>query len=192
MGLIYFEDGELIAQYGKARVYLFNGELYLEAGQGHSLWTYSLERKDYEKQIANKAKGKCLEIGLGLGIASAYILSLPNVDTLTTVEKNNDIINVYKLLQERDYASKDSRHNILWEDGLEFMRSIHIRHSSAFDFIFLDYYTDLDHESLVELYLFVSVGRRILNPGGKIVGWLDNTTPESIKKDFINIFEGVS
>lgn len=189
---IYFENGELIAQYGKARVYLFEGELYLEAGQGHSLWTYSLERKDYEEQIADKAKGRCLEIGLGLGIASAYILSLSKVDTLTTVEKNNDIINVYNTLQEKGYASKDSRHHVFWDDGLEFMRGMQIRHGHIFDFVFLDYYTDLDEGGLMELYLFVSASRRILNPGGKIVGWLDNTMPESIKKDFYNIFEGVN
>jgi len=83
-GLLYFRDGELLAQSGEARVYRFMDFLHLDIGPGHNLWAIESELEDYVWQINGRPKGDCLEIGLGLGVASKYILSCPKVKTLTT------------------------------------------------------------------------------------------------------------
>ena len=87
-GLIYFKDGILIAESGRAKIYKLNNELFLEIGPGHNLWALESELKDYIWQLSDKPMGECLEIGLGLGVASKYILSCPKVKGLTTVEIN--------------------------------------------------------------------------------------------------------
>ena len=110
MGLVYFIDGEVIADSNDIVVYEKDGVRYLEHGPGHNLWADSDEIKELAEQIADKPYGKCLEIGLGLGVASEYILSLPNVISLTTVELNPDVVYVYyELNEKKDNHGSDSR-----------------------------------------------------------------------------------
>ena len=85
--MIYFIDGDLIAESGEARVYLYDGLLHLEIGKGHNLWMVESEIKELSEQIGDLPRGNCLEIGLGLGVASRYILSFPEVEKLTTVDE---------------------------------------------------------------------------------------------------------
>jgi spermidine synthase len=187
-GLIYFKDGELVSESGEARVYRMNNELYLEIGPGHNLWAMESELADYIWQLNDRPNGACLEIGLGLGVASRYILSCPRVRSLTTVELRQDVINVYeevsKLFRENKFIDPEKRHTILNADGLIYMYQTRQR----FDFIFIDCYDRIDEDTMPFIMDMALAARRILNKDGTVVGWLDKHTPEEFVRDFHNIF----
>ena len=88
---IYYEDGELVVSIGDVRVYDMDDQLFLEIGQGHTLWTLESEIFDYIEQLGDTPYGDVLEIGLGMGVTSRYLLSCEKVKTLTTIEINKDV-----------------------------------------------------------------------------------------------------
>ncbi len=180
-GLIYFKDGKVIAESGAAKVYKMNNELFLEKGPGHNLWALESELEDYIHQLDSWPRGDCLEVGLGLGVASKYLLSFPKVKSLTTIELDEDIITVQKQANPID----DDRHLILNANGLYYA----YKTNRMFDFIFLDFYSHIDEDSLPQIADMVAACRRILKRKGIIIGWLDKYTPGDFAKMFMEIFE---
>lgn len=193
-GLIYFQDGKIIAERGNAKVYEMNGQLFLEIGPGHNLWALESELGDYIHQLWDKPSGSCLEIGLGLGIASSYILSCPEVKSLTTVEKNEDVIGIYAeikhVLEERPRHQinfgKDKKHLILNADGLFYAYET----KRLYDFIFLDFYSIIDEDTIPEITDMTQACRKLLKSDGSIVGWFDKSTPDDLAEEFFKIFDG--
>jgi len=179
-GLIYFKDGLLLAESGGVCVYKMNNSLFLEKGPGHTLWASSNEFGDYIQQLGSFPNGDCLEIGLGLGIVSRYLLSFPRVKFLTTVEIDKDVIAVQKKVNYID----DNRHTILNTNGLHYSYLTKKR----FDFIFLDFYTIIDEDTLPQIADMVVACKKILNRNGKIMGWLDKYTPGDFALEFMNFF----
>jgi SAM-dependent methyltransferase len=179
-GLIYFKDGELVAESGDTRVYKMNGELFLEKGPGHNLWALESELQDYIEQLDSWPNGNCLEIGLGLGVASHYLLTFPKVKTLTTVEIDKDVIAV----QKKANPINDKRHIILNANGLYFAYQT----KRVYDFIFLDFYSHIDEDTLPEIADMVVACRRILKSDGHMIGWLDPYTPGDSAKIFLELF----
>ena len=172
-GLIYFESGELIAESGDVKVYKFRNLLHLEIGPGHSLWAVEDEIEEYEEQIRDKPYGDCLEIGLGLGVASKYILSRSKVKSLTTVEKNFDVVQVQKKVN----PIEDKRHNVIIGSGLDYMISAK-RINKKFDFTFLDFYDIIDEDTLPEIIRYIKMARQLKRSSESIVmPWLDIYTP---------------
>lgn len=188
-GLIYFKDGELVAEAGNARVYKMNGELFLEIGKGHTLWALESEFTDYVNQLSDFPRGKCLEIGLGLGVASRYILTFPKVEHLTTVEINSNVINVNRKIRDEDRKYNldynPENHRILHADGLEYAYLTKQR----YDFIFIDCYDRIDEETLPFIADVRAACKRILREGGRIVGWLDKYTVGQHEEIFQKIFK---
>jgi spermidine synthase len=186
---IYFKDGTIIAESGKARVYEYNDDIFLEIGDNHHLWALGSESIDYANQLKGRPKGSVLEIGLGLGVASKYILSMYNVRSLTTIEKNKDVIDVYNILKDRDEQFIEmfghKKHLILNTDGLSYVYNT----QRKFDFIFLDFYDIIDEDTLPEIADMVIGCRRVLAKGGEIAGWFDPYTPNEFVKQFYSLFE---
>ena len=180
-GLIYFRDGELVAESGDARVYKMNDKLFLEKGTGHTLWALEDELVDYIHQLDSWPKGDCLEIGLGLGVASKYILSFPNVKSLTTIEIDEDVIVTQQVANPID----DDRHLVLNANGLFYAYET----KRLYDFIFLDFYDVIDEETLPAIADMAAACDRILKRGGKMVGWLDKHTPGDHAALFMSLFE---
>jgi len=180
-GLIYFKDGKLIAQNGDVRVYKMNKELFLEKGAGHSLWALENELGEYIVQLGSWPKGDCLEIGLGLGVSSEYLLTFPKVKSLTTIELDKDVV----IVQKQVNPIKDDRHLVLNANGLYYAYQT----KKMFDFIFLDFYSHIDEDTLPQIADMVEACRRVLRRKGKIIGWLDRYTPEKYAKAFMSIFE---
>lgn len=178
--LIYFRDGKIVAKSGEVRVYRMNGKLFLEKGPGHNLWALEEELTDYIEQLASWPKGDCLEVGLGLGVASKYILTFPRVKSLTTVEVDEDVIKTYNSLN-----LKNHRHTILNAHGLYYAYQT----KRMFDFIFLDFYDVIDEDTLPQIADMVAACQRILKRRGKIVGWLDKHTPGDHALAFMSLFE---
>jgi len=184
-GLVYFENGVLIAESGEAKVYKMFDDLFLEIGPGHNLWALESEFKDYVWQLKDFPKGRCLEIGLGLGVASRYMLTFPKVEHLTTVEINSDIIEVHGKIKATDrkfcldYDS--SKHTILKANGIEYAYQTKQR----YDFIFIDCYDVIDEDTLPFIADMIIACSKTLKPDGKMLGWLDKHTPET----FISMFQ---
>jgi len=180
-GLIYFQDGKLVAQNGEVKVYEMNEELFLEKGSGHNLWALESELEEYILQLGSWPKGNCLEIGLGLGVASKYLLTFPKVKSLTTIELDEDVV----IVQKQVNPIEDNRHLILNANGLYYTYQT----KKTFDFIFLDFYSHIDEDTLPQIADMVEACRRVLKRKGKIIGWLDRYTPEKYAKIFMSIFE---
>lgn len=189
---IYYEDGELVASSGEVRVYNMDDQFFLEIGLGHTLWTLESELFDYIEQLEDTPSGDVLEIGLGMGVTSRYLLSCKKVKTLTTIEINKDVIKVYNKIKEllddklKDIVNitSDKKHRIINNDG-----SRYITHTQRkYDFIFIDNYTIIDEETLPEIEELVKVAAKILNSGGIISGWYDKYTLERFTARFNDIF----
>jgi len=161
---IYFIYGKVIAESGNIKVYEFNEKLFLERGPGHNLWADSAEVVEYTGQLKGRPKGDCLEIGLGLGVASEYILSSFGVISLTTVEVDSDVISTYNQLTPLP------QHHVIHFDGYDYL----LQTEETFDFIFLDFYDIIDEDTL---------------PAIEIVGWWDIYTPDEFTTKFFEIFE---
>lgn len=179
--MIYFTDGDLIAEHGEAKIYLYDGLLHLEIGPGHNLWMVESELKELAEQIGDHPRGKCLEIGLGLGVASRYILSFPDVESLTTVEINSDVIVVHEMINRID----DPRHTIIHAGGLDFI----VMADEKYDFIFFDHYSIIDEDTLEILGVYAKAARKILNKDGTLLAWFDIYTPEEDADKFFDIFK---
>ena len=177
--MIYFVDGDLIAEHDEAKIYLYDKLLHLEIGPGHNLWMVESEIEELSEQIGDSPRGKCLEIGLGLGVASKYILSFPDVESLTTVEINSDVITVHEMITRID----DPRHTIVHANGLDFI----ILTDEKYDFIFFDYYSIIDEETLEILDIYIKAARKTLVDGGVILAWFDPFTPEEDANRFFDI-----
>lgn len=188
--MLYFKEGKVVAESGEVRVYEFNNDTFLEIGKGHNLWALGSELSDYIEQLQDYPRGNVLEIGLGLGVASRYMLSLPKVRALTTIEKNSDVINVYDIVKKRDKTFMEhfdhKKHLILNTDGLSYIYNT----KRTFDFIFLDFYDRIDEDTLPDIKDMVEGCKRaqILAKGGKIMGWFDPYTPNEFTEQFYNIF----
>jgi spermidine synthase len=188
-GIIYFQDGELVAEHGKAKVYKMNGELFLEIGPGHTLWAMESELGDYIDQLQDLPKGNVLEIGLGLGVISRYMLTFPKVEHVTTIEIESDVIEVHKKIPEEirgakmDYNPK--RHRILNADGLSYAYQTRKR----YDFIFIDCYDRIDEETLPMIADMTAACSRLLPPKGIMMGWLDKSSPVEHFDIFQKIFD---
>jgi predicted membrane-bound spermidine synthase len=179
---IYFTHGKLLAESGNMRIYLFNDMLHLEEGPGHTLWAIESEIHEYREQMADYPNGEGLEIGLGLGVASRYILTCEGVKSLTTVEISEDVIKVQKQVNPID----DPRHTIICMDGWEYIIST----DKKYNFIFMDMYHFIDEDGLPLIEKYVEMcKKRVLKEGGKIVGWFDVSTPEEFIKPFYDLFE---
>jgi len=179
--MIYFIDGALIAEQGEVRVYDMEGLKYLEIGPGHNLWMVESEIEELSQQIGNSPHGKCLEVGLGLGIASKYILSFSEVESLTTVEINPDVITVQAWVNEIN----DPRHKVINMNGLDFI----LQSEEKYDFIFFDHYSIIDEETLNILDIYIKAAKKILANGGTMLGWFDPFTPEESANIFFGIFK---
>jgi len=188
-GLIYFQDGVVVAEQGQAKVYKMNGELFLEIGPGHTLCAAESELPEYMNQIADFPKGNCLEIGLGLGTVSRYLLTFPSVQHLTTVENNSDVIKVHSMVKEEDRSINISyspeKHKILHADGIEYAYQTR----KKYDFIFMDCYNSIDDETLPLIADMAIACSRILTRGGKMIGWVDKYTHGDYYSIFQKIFD---
>lgn len=187
-GIIYFQDGKLLSEYGKAKVYKMNGELFLEIGPGHTLWAMESELGDYIDQLQDLPRGNVLEVGLGLGVISRYLLTFPKVEHLTTIEIESDVIEVHKRIPESDRGAKMDynplRHRILNADGLLYAYQTRKR----YDFIFIDCYDRIDEETLPMIADMTAACSRLLTPKGMMMGWMDKATPPEHFDIFQKIF----
>jgi spermidine synthase len=151
---------------GDVRIFDIEDEKYLFVGQ--TMYASTTERSWYIKNVYPYAKGKCLELGLGLGVASKVILANDNVTHLLTIEEDGNVIGAF--------GKPLVRHNILHFDAMKWVASFP-RLDPMYDFIFVDHYT-FEEEELGLLQGLASGLKYLLKPGGEMVFWVDENAPE--------------
>lgn len=177
-GSIYYVDGELVSQHGNIKVYNMNDELFMEQGK-HLIYS-DQELSDYIWQISGKPFGNCLVLGLGLGVASKYILSLNKVKKLTVVEEDLDIIHG-QVVSGMIY---DERLNVVRADYITYLYTS----KEEFDFIFIDCYSHVTKTTLPLIADLVVAAKRSLSGKGILIGWMDMGTPEELVDPFYGLF----
>jgi len=163
-------NGSLDFGQGDVRIYKMDGQQYLFVGQ--TMYASTKERSWYVKNVMPYAQGKCLEIGLGLGVASKAILYKPQVSHLLTVEKNPHVIAAF--------GRPLHRHNILCADAIQWVSEFPVL-EPMYDFIFVDHYT-FDEDDLEILPWMATALRFLLKPKGEMVFWIDENAPEEDQK----------
>ncbi len=155
---------------GDVRIYDMDGEKYLFVGP--VMYASTTEQSWYGKNVYPYARGKCLELGLGLGVASKVMLSNARVTHLLTVEKNEHVIGAF--------GKPLLKHNILHADAVEWVSNFPVL-EPMYDFIFVDHYT-FEEEELEMLQRLGTGLQHLLRPGGKMIFWIDENAPEEDKE----------
>lgn len=170
------ENASLEFQQGDVRIYDIEGGKYLFVDQ--TMYASTTERSWYIRNVMPWARGKCLELGLGLGVASKVILAKPDVDHLLTIENNESVIAAF--------GKPLLKHNILNADALKWVSGFPVL-EPMYDFIFVDHYT-FEEEELEMLQWLAMALKNLLKPGGKMVFWIDENAPEEDQTKIKNLW----
>ena len=161
---------------GNVRIYNMDHEAYLFVDQ--TMYASTTERGWYISNVYPHARGKCLELGLGLGVASKVMLANARVDHLLTIENNEHVIGAF--------GKPLLRHNILWTDAIQWVSNFPVL-EPMYDFIFVDHYT-FEEEELEKLQTLGTGLRYLLRPGGKMVFWIDENAPDEDRKQIRDLW----
>jgi spermidine synthase len=173
VGAFDFWDEHAILEYHKdnVRIYNLEGEEYLFVDQ--VMYASTSEKDWYVHNVMPFAKGRCLEIGLGLGAASRAMLAKKEVKYILTIEKDEGVIAAF--------GRPLRRHNILNTDIYEWVENF-AEPTPMYDFIFVDHYATMDEDLFEELKPLAIKLSQLLKPDGKMVFWIDeNLSPEEIE-----------
>lgn len=126
--------------------------------------------------------GNVLILGCGLGYI-AYMLSLkPDVNNITIVEKNNDILNIFKkyILPQFKYKNKI---NLVLSDALNYLD----KKIDVYDYVYSDiWYNGIDG---LEIYLMIKK-KEILNKKTKFLYWIEDEILQQLRiricENFLN------
>lgn len=167
-----FWNKNAVLEYEKedVRVYKMDDEHYLFIDQ--VIYASTTERPWYIQNVMPHAEGRCLEIGLGLGVASKVILAKPEVKHLLTVELNEAVIGAF--------GRPFTRHNILCADIYKWIDNFQDP-TPMYDLIFVDHYTSMEDELWEDLKTLVEKLAKLLKEDGKLIIWIDqNMDPKEI------------
>ena len=152
---------------------------YLALTEGGNIWM-SLNPNEIEtmKLYINKAKGNVLVLGLGMGYVP-FMLSLKNcVKSITIIEKDQEIINLFNELIYPSFVNKE-KIKIIKGDAIEFARKS--QKEGTYDYIF----ADLWHDPEDGLPLFVALKQINKN----IDCWLETSMYALLRRCMITLLE---
>ena len=159
--------------------YFDNKFSYLALTEGNNIWM-SLNPNEIEtmKPYINKAKGNVLVLGLGMGYVP-FMLSLKNcVKSITIVERDQEIINLFKELIYPSFPNKE-KIKIIKGDAVEYTRKS--QKEGIYDYVF----ADLWHDPEDGLPLFVEL-KRISKT---IDCWLETSMYALLRRCMITLLE---
>ena len=152
---------------------------YLALTEGNNIWM-SLNPNEIEtmKPYINKAKGNVLVLGLGMGYVP-FMLSLKNcVKSITIIEKDQEIINLFNELIYPSFVNKE-KIKIIKGDAIEFARKS--QKEGTYDYIF----ADLWHDPEDGLPLFVALKQINKN----IDCWLEVSMYALLRRCMVTLLE---
>ncbi|MBE5742638.1 MAG: hypothetical protein E7360_04915 [Clostridiales bacterium] len=129
-------DGVVLPQIG-----FFDEEFYYPAVKENGrIWmTVTPNEINTMKEPIEKANGKVLALGLGLGYFAYSCIIKSEVSSVTVIEKNPDIIALFKE-QIYPFFPKDKQLNIIEADAIEYLKKPTER---DFDLVFCDLWHDV-------------------------------------------------
>ena len=152
---------------------------YLALTEGGNIWM-SLNPNEIEtmKPYINKAKGNVLVLGLGMGYVP-FMLSLKNcVKSITIIEKDQEIINLFNELICPSFVNKE-KIKIIKGDAIEFARKS--QKEGTYDYIF----ADLWHDPEDGLPLFIALKQINKN----IDCWLEVSMYALLRRCMVTLLE---
>ena len=149
---------------------------YLALTEGNNVWM-SLNPNEIEtmKPYIKKGKGNVLVLGLGMGYVP-YMMSLKDeVKSITIVEKDKEIIELFKKVLLPQFVNKN-KIKIIEDDAISYLNK-----NSKYDYIF----ADLWHDPEDGLPLFVQLKRINKN----IDCWLEVSLYQMLRRCMITLLE---
>ena len=175
--LFAYDDISLEGDKENSRIGYFNHKFsYLALTEGNNIWM-SLNPNEIEtmKPYINKAKGDVLVLGLGMGYVPFMLALKSEVKSITIVEKDSDIISLFKSLIYPGFKNKE-KIKIVEDDAINYVRK-----QNEFDYIF----ADLWHSPEDGLSLFVQLKRISRN----IDCWLEVSMYALLRRCMISLIE---
>ena len=123
-----------------------------------TMWDIPVEKKA-QKEIADKAFGKVLVAGYGLGIVQSYLVENPKVKSVLTIEKFQKVIDKVKETYEKTYGE------IKIGDFYDYQTE------ERFDCVIGDIWKDIIPEAFEDYKKFKHKAQQLINSNGKILGW---------------------
>ena len=160
-----------------SRIGYFNNEFpYLALTEGNNVWM-SLNPNEIEtmKPYIKKAKGNVLVLGLGMGYVP-YMISLKDeVKSITIIEKDKEIIDLFKKNLLPLFVNKN-KITIIEDDAINYVTK-----NNKYDYIF----ADLWHDAEDGVSLFVQLKRINQN----IDCWLEVSLYQMLRRCMITLLE---
>ena len=177
--LFAYDDIKMDGYQEDSRIGYFRNKFsYLALTQGNNIWM-SLNPNEIEtmKPFISKGKGNVLVLGLGMGYVP-YMLSLKNrVKSITIVEKDQNIIDLFNTFIWPKFANKQ-KIKIIKDDAIQYLKR---QKHEACDYIF----ADLWHNPEDGLPLFVEL--KAINPN--IDCWLNDSMYALLRRCMITLLE---
>ncbi len=124
------------------------------------MWDIPVERQA-QQQLAERAYGKVLVAGYGLGVVQELLVKNPLVERVVTCELEPEVIKANKL------ANRPLQGEIVLADFLNF------ESREQFDCVIGDIWKDItpEEEDVAMYKLFRDKGLSLVKPGGKVLAW---------------------
>ena len=175
--LFAYDDISLDGDKENSRIGYFDHKFsYLALTEGNNIWM-SLNPNEIEtmKPYIEKAKGNVLVLGLGMGYVPFMMALKTEVKSITIVEKDPDIIELFNSLIYPSFKNKE-KIKIIQGDAIN-----HVNKNNRFDYIF----ADLWHSPEDGLSLFVQLKRINRN----IDCWLEVSMYALLRRCMISLIE---
>ena len=152
---------------------------YLALTEGNNIWM-SLNPNEIEtmKPFIDKGHGDVLILGLGMGYVPFMLTNKKNVKSVTIIEKDQEIINLFNKLIYPHFINKN-KITIIKDDAIEY-----VKHHHNYDYIF----ADLWHSPEDGLSPFLKLKK--INPD--IDCWLETSLIALLRRCMITLLEEIS
>ena len=125
------------------------------------LWMWDVPQEvKAQASLAKQCFGDVLVVGYGLGVIHRFLRKMPEVSTITSIEKYREVLEVVCRTNGGEVIGK-----VLIDDFYEAILS------PDFDCIVGDIWIDICPEMLVDYKRFKERALMWLKPGGKVLGW---------------------
>ena len=149
---------------------------YLALTQGNNIWM-SLNPNEIEtmKPFIARGKGNVLVLGLGMGYVPFMLANKPEVKSITIVEKDQNIIDLFNKLLFPSFINKN-KIKIIKDDAINYVNKNH-----KYDYIF----ADLWHNPEDGLDLFIKLKKADM----RIDCWLDVSLFAMLRRCMMTLIE---
>lgn len=154
---------------------------YLALLENNTIWMSVVPHEiNTMKKAIKDAKGSVLVLGLGLGYYVFNIAKKKEVNKITIIEKDKNIVNLFNkhLLNKFPHQEKI---NIIHADGIEYLGS-----TNNYDFVFVDIYHNVGDGEM--LYLKVKDKERY-HPNTTFSYWIEDSIVAMLRRQLLTIYE---